>query len=157
MAVHVLYCTLYSVQYMYWSCCKLYVSENTATVDQFYSGISQLEPTQKTFPNSVILQFKNMSGHPNFGLFFLNKLCTTQHRDISDLEYFWAIVSKLFIYRILYLSCTVGMSVEFFFDRTEQVKQPKVRHDFKSPNPKFRRARRRRSAKVFIFKKFQGA
>ena len=40
-----------------------------------------------------------------------------------------------------------------FVDWTEQVKLPKARYDFRSPNPKFWRPR----VIVFIFKKFQGA
>ena len=43
-----------------------------------------------------------------------------------------------------------------FFDQPEQVNLPKVRYDFRSPNPNFWRARATR-VKVFILKKFQGA
>ena len=47
----------------------------------------------------------------------------------------------------------VGWSVEIFYYRTEQVNKPKVRHDFRSPNPKFRRVRVRQS---FHFRKIPG-
>ena len=57
------------------------------------------------------------------------------------------------VYDIHTVQCTLGWSVEFFFDWTEQVYLPKVRHDFRSLNPKFRHT----LVKVFIFKKFQGA
>ena len=43
--------------------------------------------------------------------------------------------------------------MEFFFDRTEQAKKPKVRHDLRSPNPNFRHVQVHQS---FHFQKLQG-
>ena len=56
---------------------------------------------------------------------------------------FWKEVLVYCMYCILLctvLYCVLGWSVDFFFDQTEHVNYPKVRHDFKSPNPKFRSA-----------------
>ena len=48
--------------------------------------------------------------------------------------------------------------MEIFFDRTEQVKLPKVRYELKGTIPKFRRVRRRTRVKGFFSSfKFQGA
>ena len=89
------------------------------------------------------------------------KKWTYKKKNWSVIGYIWSMgiwgdqnVASYTHYTGICMYCIVyRVECGHFFYRTEQVKQPKVSHDFRSPIPKFRRTR----VKVFIFKKFQGA
>ena len=66
--------------------------------------------------------------------------------------------NKFLLRQCTVIYCTLGWSVEFFFVQTEQVNSSKVRQDFRSPNPKFRRMRcaPAHARQIFHFQKIPG-